>query len=84
MLGDIGPVDLVNIKISYNREWALNQVNNWKMYFCLWPRTCHLTGKSIWFDRCYRGTRMITGPGDPIIVDYYIDQFEFITWKLKQ
>jgi hypothetical protein len=32
---------------------------------------------------CYKGERMITGPGDPVFLDYYVDKTEFIIWNLK-
>lgn len=65
------------------QEWGLFQVNNWHLHFCLWPRTCYLTGNRLWFKKCYRGWRFITGPGTPVFDDYYIEKSEFIFWNLR-
>jgi len=43
-----------------------------------------LTEKTLWLERCYKGSRMITGPGEPIFIDYYIDKFEFLIWQLRK
>ena len=65
------------------QEWGLFQVNNWHLHFCLWPRTCYLSGKRLWFKKCYRGWRFITGPGTPVFDGYYIEKSEFIFWNLR-
>jgi hypothetical protein len=38
----------------------------WELKFVLWPQRCDLSDKRIWMTRAYRGTRVITGPGDPV------------------
>lgn len=47
----------------------------WELKFVLWPRHCYLTNKRLWLTQAYRGTRVITGPGEPAFV---------ITWMSKQ
>lgn len=64
-------------------NWGLNQVRDWHVHFCMIPRTCFITGRRLWTENCYTGTRVITGPGTPIIDTYYIDRFEFVIWQLK-
>lgn len=64
-------------------DWGLNQVQNWSYKFCWRPQTCFLSGVRLWFRRAYLGTRMITGPGDPVYTDYWIDRDEFILWQIK-
>ena len=39
---------------------------HWQLRFVLWPRRCDLSNKRIWLKQAYRGTVVITGPGDPV------------------
>lgn len=64
-------------------DWGLNRVNDWKLSLCWVPKDCFLTGQALWGRRAYHGTRLITGPGAPILDHYWIDKTEFIIWKLK-
>lgn len=66
-----------------SQDWGLSRVKVWKLHFNLWPRKCFLSGKPLWFKRSYKGIQMITGPGDPVFCDYYIEKSEFIMWNLK-
>ena len=77
--------DLTNVvsKSIRSSDWGVHQVNNWNLHFCLWPRRCLFTDKTLWFEKCYKGSRVITGPGDVVVAEYYIDKFEFIIWTLK-
>jgi hypothetical protein len=65
-------------------DWGLSRARGWKLVLCILPKTCFLTGKNLWGKRCYKGTRIITGPGEPVIEDYYIEKFEFIKWQLTR
>lgn len=51
--------------------------------FTLWPRTCHLTGKTLWLKNVYKQTAMITGPGEPIFEYRWYDRNEFLAARLK-
>jgi hypothetical protein len=64
-------------------DWGLNKVVDWKLTRCWFPRECFLTGQNLWGKRAYHGTRMITGPGEPVIDHYYVERDEFILWRLK-
>ena len=66
-------------------DWGIHRVNDWHLHFCLWPRRCLYTDKTIWFKYCYKGSRSIEGlAGEkPLVVEYYIDKVEFIIWNLK-
>lgn len=64
--------------------WELKHIKKWDLVFCLYPRTCTISKKLIWFKYCYKGIWLITGPGDPIKETYYIDKHEFILYKLKE
>ena len=39
---------------------------HWQLKFVLWPQHCDLSDKKIWLKRAYRGTVVITGPGEPV------------------
>jgi hypothetical protein len=65
-------------------DWGLNKVQNWKYKLCWRPNTCFLTGKQLWGKKAYHGVRMITGPGDPVYEDYWIDRNKFMLWKLTK
>ena len=65
-------------------DWGLQKANGWVLKRCWRPQTCFLTGKQLWGKRAYYGVRMITGPGEPVIENYYIDKFEFIKWQLTR
>jgi hypothetical protein len=64
-------------------DWGLARAGDWKLTLCFRPRTCFLSGKRLWGKQAYRGVRIITGPGEPVIEDYWIEKSEFIIWKLK-
>lgn len=66
-----------------SEDWGLNKVGNWALKRCWIPRECFLTGQRLWGVNAYHGTRMITGPGEPIIDHYWVERDEFIMWKLK-
>ncbi len=64
-------------------NWGLQRAKNWKLKFCWMPKHCFLSGKPLWGKRAYHGVRMITGPGEPVFEDYWIDKNEFMIWNLK-
>jgi hypothetical protein len=65
-------------------KMSVERAGDWQLKFVLWPHRCALSGKQIWVEHAYRGTRIITGPGTPVVQHYWIDRNEFIVWKLKQ
>jgi hypothetical protein len=65
-----------------SQEWGLFQVSNWHLHFCLWPRTCYLTGKRLWFKQCYKGARQVRYYTF-VNYAYYIEKAEFIFWNLR-
>ena len=67
-----------------SEDWGLTRILDWHLHLCVWPRKCFLTDRKLWLKKCYKGTRMITGPGEPVFVDYYIDKYEFLLWQLKR
>jgi hypothetical protein len=51
--------------------------------FSVWPRTCFYSKKSLWLTHAYRLTAMITGPGEPVFEDRWVDRKEYIFLKIK-
>ncbi len=82
-LGQVMPMDDTVQCAPRHEDWGLNRVNDWQLALCWMPKECFLTGKKLWACHAYHGTRLITGPGDPIVDHYWVDRDEFIIWKLK-
>jgi hypothetical protein len=55
----------------------------WELRFFLWPRKCYYSNQWIWLKTGYRGTRMITGPGDPVFLHRWLTKEEFLMGILK-
>jgi hypothetical protein len=64
-------------------DWGFRKVRDWQLKRCWWPQHCFLTGKQLWGQLAYRGIRIITGPGEPVLDYYWIAPNEFILAKLK-
>jgi hypothetical protein len=54
-----------------------------KSVLCLLPRKCDISGKRLWFTRCIRVTREISGPGYPVYLHYWFDNCQFLVLELK-
>ena len=80
MLGDIGQVD----QAPKCQDWGLNRATDWKLHFCLWPRTCFLTQKKLRFKLCYKGVHTLANRGETFSDNYYVDKHEFIIWNLTK
>lgn len=61
----------------------LARVDRWEEKFSLLPRRCAISGKLIWLTTAQYGEWLITGPGEPILVKFWIDLQEFVVYKLK-
>jgi len=87
MMGIMDPMRMPMDSVTQSppsEDWGLTRIFDWHLHFCWLPSKCFLTNKNIWLKKCYKGTRMITGPGEPVFIDYYIDKFEFLIWQLKR
>ena len=82
MMGIMDPMSVTQSPPS--EDWGLSRIFDWHLHLCVWPRKCFLTDRKLWLEQCYKGTRMITGPGEPVFIDYYIDKHEFLLWQLKR
>lgn len=56
---------------------------DWELKFALLPHRCVISNKLIWLKHAYRGIRVITGPGEPIIESHWLTKEEFVIWRLK-
>lgn len=66
-----------------SEDWGLNRAVGWKLKLCWTPKNCFLSGKKLWGKRAYQGINMITGPGEPVIEEYWLEKSEFLFWNLK-
>jgi hypothetical protein len=66
-----------------SEDWGLHRAKNWKLKLCWLPKKCFLSGKPLWGKYAYYAQNWLTGPGDPIPVDYWLDKNEFLVWNLK-
>jgi hypothetical protein len=55
----------------------------WEVQRSILPRRCYYTNKSLWFRRAYKGTSVLTGPGDPIFDYRWVDAKEYLFLKIK-
>jgi hypothetical protein len=64
-------------------EEAFHTHAYWQLRFLWWPKRSAITGRWLWLRQVYIGTRMITGPGDPVFLFRYHEPEEHIIWRLK-
>lgn len=69
--------------VPFQADWILDRVKWWELKLCWLPKKCFLSGQNLWGKKAYKGVRYIHGPGEPVRDVYWIDQNEFIMWKLK-
>jgi hypothetical protein len=55
----------------------------WELSFCLWPKRCYYSKKLLWLELTYKGTAMITGPGEPLFYYRWVDRNEYLLQKIK-
>ena len=56
----------------------------WRLRFMWRPKRSTITSKWLWLQYAYEGTKMITGPGDPVFLFRYHEPVEHLIWQLKQ
>ena len=52
-------------------------------HWCWWPRRCYTSGQWLFFTVAIRGRAIWTGPGDPVIEDYWYHRNEGLMLMLK-
>jgi hypothetical protein len=55
----------------------------WQYKFAIFPKQCSISKKTIWLKCGYKGTRMITGPGEPVFEYRWLTKEEFVVAGLK-
>jgi hypothetical protein len=73
------------MQFSYEQllEPYIKRVQDWQLKFAVVPHRCAVSGQRIWLELAYRGTRIVTGPGTPIVEHFWINRNEFVIWRLK-
>ena len=66
-----------------SEDYGLGRAGGWQLKLCWTPKRCFLTGQPLWGKRAYHGVREITGPGESIFDEYWIQRDEFLIWNLK-
>lgn len=69
--------------LMWSNEAFNRRCLGWQLKFSFFPRRCFYTGKYLWFKLAYRGTAMLTGPGDPIFEDRWCERHEYLFLKIK-
>lgn len=64
-------------------NFFMKRIKTWKVTFAFFPKKCAVSDKKIFLKYAYKGTYMLTGPGDPIFINYWVDKTEFLLWNLK-
>lgn len=69
--------------LMWNNEAFNRRCLGWKLEYSLLPRRCYYTGKYLWLKLAYKGTAMLTGPGEPLFADRWCERREFLFLKIK-
>lgn len=69
--------------IMWSNEDFKRRCIGWHLKFCLWPRRCFYTGKYLWLTSAYKGTAMVTGPGESVFEDRWCERHEYLFLKIK-
>lgn len=72
--------DYFIIRISDNEHLLRSTV---RLRWSIWPRSCAVSKRLLWFCLAYRARRIITGPGEPVVEDRWYSKEEFLILKLK-
>jgi hypothetical protein len=56
---------------------------SWQYKFAILPKRCEISKKTIWFKNAYKGTRMITGPGEPVFEYRWLTKEEYLLAAIK-
>jgi hypothetical protein len=56
---------------------------SWQYKFVVLPKRCEISKKIIWFECAYKGTRMITGPGEPVFEYKWLTKEEYLLAAIK-
>jgi hypothetical protein len=65
-----------------NDELWFRTNSHFEYRYSLLPRRCYNTGKWIW-GLAVRGRKIVTGPGDPVLIDRWYHRHEAVIMMLK-
>jgi len=64
-------------------DWFYRKCLGWELKFAVLPKRCDITDNLIWLKHAYRGTALLTGPGDNIVEHRWHDKNEHLIFKIK-
>lgn len=64
-------------------DWFYRRCVGWELTVAWLPKRCDLTGRRIWLKEAWRGTGVLTGPGESIIEHRWHDKDEHLIFLLK-
>ena len=67
-------------KVNDDYMWSRS---TWEYKFVLWPKYCAISKKHIWLECAYKGTRVITGPGEPVVEYKWVTKEEYLLAAIK-
>ena len=56
---------------------------NWRRKFFLLPKRCERSNQVIWLRKGWHGWRWVTGPGEPIAVDHWMSDKEYMWFRIS-
>lgn len=56
---------------------------HWSRRRSWWPRRSCVSGHWLCFRTCHRHRLVITGPGEPVVIDSWISEQEYLWFVLK-
>jgi len=65
---------------NYDPFW---ERSTWEYKFAIWPHRCEISKRILWFECAYKGTRVITGPGEPVFEFRWLSKNEYLLAALK-
>lgn len=65
-------------------NWGLRKAKGWQLKMCWIPKKCFISDKPLWGKKAYHAQRILTGPGEPVIENYWLEKTEFIKWQLTR
>lgn len=72
------PMDSLMIDDGFKRRCV-----GWNLEFVIIPKRCYYTGKYLWLKQAYRGTSILTGPGEPLFEYRWCERKEYLFLKIK-
>ena len=75
-------------KLSGTRKVRIHKLSKWRLRVehkrCLWFHRCVLSDKMLFMKPAVKLTRVITGPGTPVILKYWVSSKEYLVLDLSE